>query len=120
MLLTCFILTGLIFLFIPQGATSKLQLGFARMFSLPLSMGRSISLSAYSGQPSSEVVSRSEYNMLRNHLANNIFESVLDNAAIIIPFIAVLIGIPLGTAEREARLIVIASTSKSPESAAIG
>ena len=46
MLLTWFILTGFIVLFAPQKLSNKCQLAFARIFRWPLSVGRSISLSA--------------------------------------------------------------------------
>ena len=70
MLFTWFILSGFIFLFAPQNLTNKFQLAFARIFHWPLSIGRSISLSAHTQQSPTEVVSRSKYNKLRNHLAN--------------------------------------------------
>jgi rod shape-determining protein MreC len=63
-------LTGLIFLFTPQKLTNNFQLAFARIFSWPLSIGRNISLSARMQQPSTDVVSRREYNKLQNHLTN--------------------------------------------------
>ncbi|MBA7665307.1 hypothetical protein ES703_73377 [subsurface metagenome] len=72
-LLTWFILAGLIFLFAPQNLTNKFQFAFARIFHLPLSVGRSISLSARTQSARGgvgDVVSRSRYNRLRNHLAN--------------------------------------------------
>ncbi len=70
MLLTWFILTGLILLFAPQGLTNNFQSTFAHIFRLPLSFGRGISLSASTQQSSADVVSRREYNKLQNHLAN--------------------------------------------------
>jgi rod shape-determining protein MreC len=69
MLFTWFMLGGFIFLFAPQSVTSKLQLAFAHTFSWPLSIGRSISLAART-PASADVVSATEYNKLRNHLAN--------------------------------------------------
>jgi rod shape-determining protein MreC len=63
-------LGGLILLFSPRGLTSGLQLAFARVFSIPLSIGRNISLSARTEQQVEEVVSRREFNKLQNHLAN--------------------------------------------------
>jgi rod shape-determining protein MreC len=63
-------LGGLILLFSPRGLTSKIQLVFARVFSIPLSIGRNISLSAPTEQQREEVVSRREFNRLQNHLAN--------------------------------------------------
>ena len=69
-LFTWFILAGFIFLFAPQKLTNKFQFAFARIFRWPLSTGRSISLSAHTQQSLTDVVSRSKYNKLRNHLAN--------------------------------------------------
>jgi rod shape-determining protein MreC len=73
MLFTWFMLAGLIFLFAPQSLTNKFQFAFARIFSWPLSIGRSISLSARTQSARggfADVVSRSKYDRLRNHLAN--------------------------------------------------
>ncbi len=70
MLFTWFMLAGFIFLFAPQKLTNKFQFAFARIFRWPLSTGRSISLSAHTQQSLTDVVSRSKYNKLRNHLAN--------------------------------------------------
>ena len=70
MLFTWFILTGFIFLFTPQKLTNKFQFAFARIFSWPLSIGRNISLSAYTQQPLTDVISRRKYNKLQNYLAN--------------------------------------------------
>lgn len=69
MLFIWFMLGGFIFLFAPERLTSKLQLAFAHTFSWPLSIGRSISLTARTGG-SVDVVSATEYNKLQNHLAN--------------------------------------------------
>lgn len=70
MLFTWFILTGFIFLFTPQKLTNKFQFAFARIFSRPLSIGRNISLSAYTQQPFTDIISRRKYNKLQNYLAN--------------------------------------------------
>jgi hypothetical protein len=70
MLFTWFMLAGFIFLFAPQGITNKFQFAFARIFCRPLSIGRNISLSARTRQVVADVVSRTDYNMLQNHLAN--------------------------------------------------
>jgi rod shape-determining protein MreC len=73
MLFTWFMLAGLIFLFAPQNLTNKFQFAFARIFSWPLSVGRNISLSARIQSARggfADVVSRSKYDRLRNHLAN--------------------------------------------------
>jgi len=70
-LLSWFMLGGLIFLFTPQKLTNKFQFAFARIFSWPLSLGRNISLSARVHQPViKDVVSRRKYNRLQNYLAN--------------------------------------------------
>jgi hypothetical protein len=70
MLFTCLMLAGFILLFCPQGLTSTLQLAFARIFYLPLRVGRGVSLSARSKPLVDDVVSRGVYNRLENHLAN--------------------------------------------------
>jgi len=62
-------LGGLILLFAPQGLTNKFQFAFARTFSWPLGKVRSITLAART-PASTELVSRREYDLLRNHLAN--------------------------------------------------
>jgi len=69
-LLTWFMLGGVILLFAPRNLTSKFQLTFAYIFHRPLSIGRSLVLSAHARQSSTDRVSRSKYNQLRNHLAN--------------------------------------------------
>lgn len=70
MLFTWFMLGGFILLFAPQKLTSKFQFAFARIFHCPLSVGRAISLSARSQPQLTDVVSRTKYNQLQNHLAN--------------------------------------------------
>lgn len=66
MLFTWFMLAGLIFLFAPQGLTNKFQFAFTRVFRIPLSMGRSISLAAK--YPTTTAVGQqSDY---ENHIAN--------------------------------------------------
>ena len=70
MLLTWFILAGFILLFSPQTLTNKFQFAFARVFHLPLSLGRNISLSAGTQHSVTNIVSRGKYNRLKNHLAN--------------------------------------------------
>jgi len=70
MLFTWFILAGFIFLFAPQNLTNKFQFAFARIFHWPLSIGRSIALSAHTQQSPTDIVSRNRYNKLRNQLAN--------------------------------------------------
>jgi len=69
MLLTWFMLAGLIFLLTPQSVTGKFQFAFARIFSMPLSVSRSVSLSARMQHPTG-FVSRRQYNRLQNYLAN--------------------------------------------------
>jgi rod shape-determining protein MreC len=63
-------LFGLVLLFCPQGLTDALQFAFARVFYLPLSIGRGVTLSARGEPYVSEVVSRGVYDRLQNHLAN--------------------------------------------------
>jgi rod shape-determining protein MreC len=70
MLFTWFMLAAFILLFMPQNLTNKLQFAFVRIFNLPLSLGRSISLSARGEPLVAEVVSRGVYNRLQNHLVN--------------------------------------------------
>ena len=70
MLLTWFMLAGFILLFAPQSLTNKFQFVFARIFRRPLSIGRNFTLSAHTRQLLTDVVSRREYNRLRNQLAN--------------------------------------------------
>jgi rod shape-determining protein MreC len=70
MLFTWLMLGGFILFFSPRGLTNKLQFAFVRIFGLPLSLSRSVSLSARSEASVDEVVSRGLYNRLQNHLAN--------------------------------------------------
>ena len=63
-------LAGLISLFTPQSITGKFQFAFARIFSRPLSISRSVSLSARTQDHLAELVSRRQYNKLQNYLAN--------------------------------------------------
>jgi len=70
MLFTWFMLAGFIFFFAPQNLTNKFQFAFVRIFRWPLSIGRNVSLSARMEQPLTDVISRSKYNQLQNHLAN--------------------------------------------------
>jgi rod shape-determining protein MreC len=67
-----FMLIGLVFLFAPDGWTSKFRFAFARIFCRPLSFGRGLSLSAYTPGLAADAVSRSRYIRLQNHLANTI------------------------------------------------
>jgi cell shape-determining protein MreC len=69
-LFTWLMLASLIILFTPDKWTNKLQLSFARVFHQPLSVGRKVALSGWLQAPSSDLVSRSQYNLLRNNLAN--------------------------------------------------
>ena len=70
MLFTWFMLAGLILLIAPQKLTSKFQFAFARIFQLPLSVTRTLSINAGKQQSAPDVVSRDQYNQLQNHLAN--------------------------------------------------
>ncbi|MHC4617558.1 MAG: rod shape-determining protein MreC [Planctomycetota bacterium] len=77
MLFTWFMLAGLIFLLAPHTITNKFQLGFARIFRWPLSVGRTITLSARTEQPPRDVVSRRQYNQLRN-LADDLEQALIE------------------------------------------
>ena len=70
MLFVWLLLAGLIILFTPSSVTSKLQFAFVRVFSWPLSMGRSMSLAAVPSQSGVDVASKQEYDQLQNHLQN--------------------------------------------------
>lgn len=63
-------LLGFIFLFAPEKLTNKFQFAFANIFRLPLSVGRSISLSTRKEQPLTDQFSQTNYEQLQNHLAN--------------------------------------------------
>lgn len=65
-------LAGCIFFFAPERWTNKFQLVFAYVFRQPLGIGRNFSLSARLQPPFSDLISRSKYNTLQNHLANMI------------------------------------------------
>lgn len=63
-------LAGFIFLLGPQNLTNKFQFAFARIFRWPLSIGRTITLSARTQPQLTDVVSRRKYDQLQNYLAN--------------------------------------------------
>lgn len=65
-------LAGFIIFLSPQSLTNKFQFAFTRVFRLPLSIGRNISLSAAAREPlkDKDKVSRDEYERLLNHVAN--------------------------------------------------
>ena len=67
-----FMLAGCIFFFAPERWTNKFQLVFAYVFRQPLGIGRDFSLSARMQPPYSDLVTRSKYDTLKNHLANMI------------------------------------------------
>ncbi|MFC1737521.1 rod shape-determining protein MreC [Planctomycetota bacterium] len=67
MLLTWFILAGLILFFSPQRLTNKFQFAFARIFHWPLRISRSISLSAHTKQPFTNKIKELQY---QNYIAN--------------------------------------------------
>ncbi len=67
MLFTWFLLAGLIVLFAPQGITNKLQLSFSRIFQVPLSIGRGLTLSARAPTSLPQNSQNREY---KNHIAN--------------------------------------------------
>ena len=68
-LFTWFILVGFIFLLTPQNLTGRFQFAFARIFHLPLSIGRHLSLSARTNQPLTgfDPLKEAQY---QNHIAN--------------------------------------------------
>ncbi|MHC4646300.1 MAG: rod shape-determining protein MreC [Planctomycetota bacterium] len=70
-LFTWFMLAGLILFFAPERWTNKFKFAFARVFRVPLSIGRSLPL-AVPQQASAEVVGLSKYRKLQNHLANTV------------------------------------------------
>lgn len=70
MLFTWFMLAGFIFLLGPQNLTNKFQFAFAHIFRWPLSIGRTITLSARTQPQLTDVVSRRKYDQLQNYLAN--------------------------------------------------
>ena len=70
MLFTWFMLAGLIFLFAPQSLTNKFQFAFARIFSWPLSIGRSISLAARIQQPLNKEPSNNREAQYQNYIVN--------------------------------------------------
>jgi rod shape-determining protein MreC len=70
MLFTWLTLAGFILLFMPQKLTNKFHFTFARVFHLPLSLGRNVSLSTGIQDPVMQVVSRGVYDRLQNHLVN--------------------------------------------------
>jgi len=70
-LFTWFLLTGFIFLFAPERWTNKFKFAFARIFCVPLNIGRSLPLAAPQ-QASAEFVRLSRYEKLQNHLANTV------------------------------------------------
>jgi len=70
MLFTWCMLGGLILLFLPQGLTGKIQLGFERIFRWPLSVGRDFALATTSEQKLRDTVPRIEYERLENYLNN--------------------------------------------------
>lgn len=73
MLFTWFMLTGFIFLISPQSLVSQFHFAFARIFSWPLGVGRSISLSARMPQSHAEQFKQAEARY-QNHIANLEFE----------------------------------------------
>ena len=76
MLFTWLMLAGFILLFTPRSLTSKFQGAFSRIFSLPLRIGRSASLSAKMPQ-SSEHLYKRKIAQYENHIAN-LNEEILD------------------------------------------
>jgi cell shape-determining protein MreC len=77
MLFTWLMLAAFIFLFAPRSISDKFQFAFARVFRWPLSIGRNISLCVRTQQPPAGLVSRREYDRLRNH-ADNLAEALIE------------------------------------------
>jgi cell shape-determining protein MreC len=69
MLITWFMLTGLILLFSPQDFSDKFQLGFVHVFRWPLSIGGSVALSARTQQPIEDASKRVK-TQYGNYVAN--------------------------------------------------
>jgi rod shape-determining protein MreC len=63
-------LGGFALLFAPQSLTARFQLAFAHIFRRPLSIGRNVALTVREPFSSTEAVSRTQYDRLRNHLSN--------------------------------------------------
>ncbi len=70
MLFAWFMLGGLILLFAPRGLTGRIQLGFARVFRWPLSVGGNFALTRSTDQLVRDVVPRVEYEKLQVHINN--------------------------------------------------
>jgi len=70
MLFTWFMLTGFIFLFLPEDTTGRFQLGFVRVFRWPLSLGGSVALTAQTQESLTDTVPRREYDKLMAYSAN--------------------------------------------------
>ena len=68
MLFVWFTLAALILLLSPQKLTNKFQFAFARIFHLPLRVGRTLSLSAQTQKNPNDSIDQREYNQLLNHL----------------------------------------------------
>ncbi len=112
MMLTYFVLGGLIFLFSPPRLTGRLQLAYARLFSWPLSVGRQVTVASRTapgidlGRPSDYTRAidahrqlqdrlanlEAQHRKLRNHLANR--EAQLDQAQRKIDELARLRNVP--------------------------
>jgi len=69
MLFTWFMLAGFILLFAPQNLTNNFQFAFARLFRLPLSVGRNISLFTRTWQSRQGITNRRE-SKYENYIAN--------------------------------------------------
>lgn len=70
MLFTWLLLGSLILLLVPQNVTNKFQFAFTRVFHWPLSLGRTISLSARVPQNEQHFIARREHERLQVHLVN--------------------------------------------------
>jgi len=112
MMLTYFVLGGLIFLFSPPRLTGRLQLAYARLFSWPLSVGRQVTVASRTapaidrGRPADYTSAidahrqlqdrlarlEAQHRKLRNHLANR--EAQLEQAQRKIDELARLRNVP--------------------------
>lgn len=70
MLITWFVLAGLILIVMPRKVTGKFQSAFNTIFKIPLSIGHDFSLSVSQKQYTGDMVSRKEYVQLENHSRN--------------------------------------------------
>lgn len=70
MLFICLTLAGVVLLLTPSGITDSFQLAFTNIFSVPLNIARTITLSAQTGLSKSRLTRTHRVNKLQNHIAN--------------------------------------------------